>query len=99
MSEEPQYYLVVVDKHDRIRSKRGPMSKEQAELARPLLKQKVAKKYRVQVRKDRKAYFATYHANRYKNDPAYKARLIKNATDWNRKAKAAARGDLTPWLE
>lgn len=98
MSEAPQYLVVVLDRYGRIKAKHGPMPKEQAVLLRAALKAK-SPKQSVQVRKDRTGYFATYHANRYKNDPAYRERQLKAANEWNRKARAAAKGDITPWLE
>lgn len=59
------------------------------------------KKYRVEIVRigKRKAYFAAYHKRRYSEDPEYKERMRKRALDWQRRARAAARGDITPWLE
>ena len=52
----------------------------------------------VQINLDRSAYLAEYHRNRYQNDEQYRTRKQTRAREWQRRARAAARGDMTPWL-
>lgn len=57
------------------------------------------KRFTVQVHADRKAYFAAYHSKRYETDKAYRKTRQDRARDRSRRVRAAARGDMTPWLE
>lgn len=77
----------------------GPMEYEKAEKRRNnILADLDHELFRVEVNADRAAYFIAYHQKRYATDPEYRERHRKRARDWNRKSRAAARGDMTPWL-
>jgi hypothetical protein len=91
------YNVVVLDKHERIRSKHGPMLKGQAEVLRVRLKEGLRNGFRVEVRGDRREYWRKYHAARYENDPVYRARQLEAANRWNKRARAAAKGALGAW--
>ena len=47
---------------------------------------------------DRTEYWRAYHAKRQKNDPKYRARRRKASADWDKRARALAKGDITSWL-
>ncbi len=91
------YNVVVLDKHERIRTKYGPMLKGQAEVMRTRLKGEIDKrKFKIEVRTDRSGYWREYHAERYRNDPVYRERQRKAANAWNKRARAS-KGDLEVW--
>jgi hypothetical protein len=79
--------------------KMGPMPHANAQLTRAgVVMQLDHANFKVEVVKDRTAYFAGYHRKRYSEDAEYRERMQKTALEWQRKARAAARGDVTPWL-
>ena len=99
MSEDAYNVVVCHRATKRLKRKQGPMPRVVAKQLALYIKAKTNLTiYAVQIRKDRTAYWKTYHRDRYRNDPSYRERLLKAANDHDRKARAAARGDVTPWL-
>lgn len=98
---EPLYHVVVLHRHpkERIRDKHKLMPHAEAKALAQKLRGTINRKaYRVEVWRDRRAYWAKRHQDKYENDPAYRDERRERARDWSRKARAEANGDLTPWL-
>jgi hypothetical protein len=50
-------------------------------------------------KKDRRAYWAAYHAKRQETDPAYRKRKNKATKRWQALEKAERKGDMQSWLK